>query len=93
MPGLKSFLYANVAKDDPRVKAAFDWIRSHYTLEENPGMGLQGLFYSYHTFAKALYAYGDDLIKDNSGKEYNWRNDLVEKLVEIQADDGSWVKH
>jgi len=89
--GLKSFLYANVAKDDSRVQAAFDWIGLHYTLEENPGMGLQGLFYFYHTFAKALHAYGEDVIKDNDGKEHNWKNDLVEKLVEIQADDGSWV--
>ena len=37
--GLKSFLYAGVSKDDPRVKAAVDWIRRHYTLDENPGMG------------------------------------------------------
>ena len=30
--GLKTFLYAGVGKDDPRVKAAVDWIRRHYTL-------------------------------------------------------------
>ncbi|MCD6460072.1 terpene cyclase/mutase family protein [bacterium] len=89
--GLKSFLYANVKKDDPRVKAAYDWICSHYTLEENPGMGLQGLFYSYHTFAKAMYSYGNDIIKDNSGKSNNWRNDLTEKLAETQSPDGYWV--
>lgn len=37
--GLKSFLYAGVGKDDPRVKAAVAWIKRHYTLAENPGMG------------------------------------------------------
>ena len=37
--GLKSFLYAGVGKDDPRVKAAIEWISRHYTLDENPGHG------------------------------------------------------
>src|SRR5262245_7810751 len=34
--GLKSFLYAGVTKDDPRVQGAIKWIRAHYTLDENP---------------------------------------------------------
>src|SRR5205823_298821 len=57
--GLKSFLYAGVARDDPRVKAAIDWIRKHYTLEENPGQGTAGLYYYYHTFAKSMDAWGE----------------------------------
>lgn len=89
--GLKSFLHADVDKDDPRVVAAYDWIRDNYTVEENPGMGLQGLFYGYHTFSKALEAYDKDIIIDTDGEKHNWRNDLVEKLVAIQAPDGSWV--
>src|SRR5262249_49737250 len=56
--GLKSFLYAGVSKDDPRVKAAVNWIRRHYTLEENPGMGQAGLYYYYQTFGKAMHAWG-----------------------------------
>lgn len=35
--GLKSFLYAGVSKEDPRVQGALGWIRAHYTLDENPG--------------------------------------------------------
>ena len=50
--GLKSFLYAGVGKDDPRVVAALGWIKRHYTLAENPGQGQSGLFYFYQTFAK-----------------------------------------
>ena len=57
--GLKSFLYAGLKKDDMRVKAAMDWIKRHYDLTENPGVGKQGLFYYYHVFAKALAVYGD----------------------------------
>ena len=41
--GLKSFLYAGVKKDDPRVQGAVKWIRAHYTLEENPGLKQAGL--------------------------------------------------
>jgi squalene-hopene/tetraprenyl-beta-curcumene cyclase len=40
--GLKSFLYAGVSRDDPRVKAAVGWVREHYTLDENPARGRAG---------------------------------------------------
>ena len=46
-----------VDRDDVRVTAAMGWIRSHYTLEENPGMGEEGLYYYYAMFAKALDAF------------------------------------
>ena len=65
--GLKSFLYAGVGKDDPRVKAAVDWIRRHYTLDENPGQGDAGLYYYYHMFAKAMDALGEDQFADAEG--------------------------
>ena len=54
--GLKSMIHAGVGPDDPRVKAAVEWLRKHYSLDENPGMGKSGLYYYYHTFAKALDA-------------------------------------
>lgn len=89
--GLKSMIYAGVSPDDPRVKAAFKWIQNHYTLQENPGLGEQGLYYYYHTFAKALGTLGDDEITDADGTSHNWRADLVERLASTQKDDGSWV--
>ena len=52
--GLKSMIYAGLAKEDPRVKAALTYITQHYTLDENPGLGQQGLYYYYHTFAKTM---------------------------------------
>ena len=88
--GLKSFLYAGVSKDDPRVKAAVDWIKRHYTLEENPGMGKAGLFYYYHTFGKAMTALGDDYFVDASGKKHDWRRELFAALKTRQQADGSW---
>ncbi|MFO0865367.1 MAG: prenyltransferase/squalene oxidase repeat-containing protein [Gemmataceae bacterium] len=37
--GLKSFLYTGVSKEDPRARWVQNWIRAHYTLDENPGLG------------------------------------------------------
>jgi squalene-hopene/tetraprenyl-beta-curcumene cyclase len=89
--GLKSMIYAGVSKDDPRVKAAYKWIQDHYTLEENPGMGDSGLYYYYHTFAKALATIGDDHVADSDGKSHDWRAELAAELAEKQQKDGSWV--
>jgi squalene-hopene/tetraprenyl-beta-curcumene cyclase len=90
--GLKSFIYAGLTKDDPRVKAALKWVSGHWTLEENPGTGkATGLFYYYHTFAKALRVYGEDKIADSKGVMHDWRADLLEAVKKRQKDDGSFV--
>jgi squalene-hopene/tetraprenyl-beta-curcumene cyclase len=89
--GLKSMIYAGVKPDDSRVKAAHEWIEKHYTLDENPGMGGQGLYYYYHTFAKALATLGGDTILTDDGKEHDWRAELAQKLIDTQQEDGSWV--
>jgi squalene-hopene/tetraprenyl-beta-curcumene cyclase len=89
--GLKSMIYAGLSRDDPRVKAAYEWIRRHYTLEENPGMGAQGLYYYYHTFAKALAAIGEEELRDGEGNSHDWRAELAAELISRQQADGSWV--
>src|SRR5690606_7086658 len=33
--GFKSYVYAQLDRDDPRVVAAHDWIRRNYTLDRN----------------------------------------------------------
>ncbi|TWT37197.1 hypothetical protein KOR34_21440 [Posidoniimonas corsicana] len=88
--GLKSMIFAGVDKDDPRVKAAYDWIQKHYTLDENPGMGAQGQFYYYQVFAKALGAIGVDKV-ETDGAAHDWRAELVAKLADAQRADGAWV--
>jgi squalene-hopene/tetraprenyl-beta-curcumene cyclase len=89
--GLKSFLHAGVSKDDPRVKGAVNWIRRHYTLGENIGQGQSGIYYYYHTFAKALNAWGEDPFVDADGKKHDWRRELFEELKKRQQPNGSWV--
>ena len=89
--GLKSMIFCGVGQDDPRVKAAYEWARKHYTLAENPGMGADGMFYYFHTFAKALDAVGNDTIEEPNGTAHDWRRELAERLFELQKKDGSWV--
>jgi squalene-hopene/tetraprenyl-beta-curcumene cyclase len=84
-------VYARVARDDPRVKAAMDWVRRHYTFKENPGIGAQGHFYYLNTCAKALSAYGDDLLTDAAGVSHRWRDDLSQDLMALQKTEGFWV--
>ena len=93
--GFKSMLYAGLTRDDPRVKAALDWIGRHWTLEYNPNMparrSKQGLFYYYHVFARALRAWDEGVVTDHVGRKHDWRRELVAQLARTQRDDGSWV--
>jgi squalene-hopene/tetraprenyl-beta-curcumene cyclase len=89
--GLKSMIFAGVGPDDPRVKAAVDWARKHYSLSENPGLGEAGLYYYYHLFAKALDATGMKTLADESGTEHDWRSELIAELAKRQRENGSWV--
>jgi squalene-hopene/tetraprenyl-beta-curcumene cyclase len=89
--GLKSFLYAGVDRKDPRVQAAVKWVRRNYTLEQNPGMKQAGLYYYYHTFAKAMDALGEEPFKDSKGKAHYWRKELFEALKARQRKDGGFI--
>jgi squalene-hopene/tetraprenyl-beta-curcumene cyclase len=89
--GLKSMLFAGVDAGDPRVKAALEWIGKHYDLQTNPGMGDAGLYYYYHTFAKALDAMQLDVFVDQAGQAHRWRDELNGVLAARQEVDGSWI--
>ncbi len=89
--GMLSFIYAGLTPDDPRIQAALQWLGENYTLEENPGMGKEGLYYYYHTMAKAMAVAGLKEIKTKDGKSVDWRNALGRHLLNTQKADGSWV--
>lgn len=89
--GMKSLIHAGLERDDPRVQAAYRWIRANYTVEHNPELGRQGLFYYYSVMAKALSAFGEPSIVDTTGTSHDWRADLAGQLIEIQNPDGSWL--
>ena len=94
--GLKSMIYAGLSKDDPRVQAAWKWIGSNWSVDEHPGMAAAGspragIFYYYHTLARALAVYGEPTVTDTQGNAHDWRIELLTKLAAIQQPDGSFV--
>jgi len=93
--GFKSLLYADVDRNDERVRSAWDWIRRNYTLTTNPNLpgaqSKEGLYYFYFVFAKALTAWGEPVIVSPDGVRHDWRADLIDQLAGVQNRDGSWV--
>jgi len=89
--GILSFIYSNVDKNDDRVQAAVKWIKDNYTLDENPPIGAQGLYYYYNTMSKALTAYGEPTITDSKGVTHNWYEELARKIISLQRPEGNWV--
>jgi len=88
--GLLSYLYARLDRNDPRVTAVIAWLRNNYTLDENPGMGAQGLYYYFHLQAKALQALGTETLEVQGKRRIAWRRELVLRLINLQQSDGSW---
>ena len=93
--GFKSYVYAALRRDDPRVIDAYNWIRRNYTVEHNPGMPekrkFEGYYYYLMTMSRALHAWGATNIETAEGVEHDWANDIIDQLVDLQRDDGSWV--
>lgn len=93
--GIKSMIYCGVSKDDPRLKAALEWIRNNYSVDVNPGMpkalSERGLYYYYHTMAKCLDVMGMDVIVDAKGVKHDWRAEITAALAKRQRADGSWL--
>lgn len=94
--GFKSYLYANLSHDDPRVVAAHDWLLRYYTLDENPGVGQQGYYYYLVTLSRSLNAWGSTTLTPfkadgTPGESRDWANDLIDKLASLQKPDGRFV--
>ncbi len=94
--GMLALMYADVSPADPRIKSALDWAVKHWSLDENPGMGQQGLYFFYHILTRSLTATGQDRIPQAAGEQLNWREAVAKKLVSRQRIDpatghGYWV--
>jgi squalene-hopene/tetraprenyl-beta-curcumene cyclase len=91
--GLLSMIYADVPRNDPRIASAVDFAARHWTLDENPGMGEQGLFFYYNVMSRALHTARLDQIARKSGGDgaIAWREEVARKVVSLQRPDGSWA--
>jgi squalene-hopene/tetraprenyl-beta-curcumene cyclase len=96
--GLLSLIYADVSRNDPRVRSAFDWAVKHWSLDENPGMGPQGLYYFYNVMSKSLATFGQEAIPSaKGGAPLAWRSEMIKKLISLQkvekdgSGEGYWL--
>jgi squalene-hopene/tetraprenyl-beta-curcumene cyclase len=89
--GLLALIYAQVDAQDERVKSARDWAARHWTLDENPGLGPEGLYYFYNVLSKSLNAAGEEPLVRPDGTPIAWREDLARQLISLQQPDGTWV--
>lgn len=89
--GLLSMVHTQLKRSDPRVISALDYCTKHWTLDENPGQGGQGIYFYYNILTRALTAAGVDAIPQESGGTLNWREALIRKLISLQKADGSWI--
>ena len=80
-----SMCHAKLDRSDPRVKQSLSYCSEHWSVDENPGMGSQGLYYFYDIMARALSAGG---VEEVGG--HGWKKELSEKIISLQRPDGSW---
>jgi len=85
-----SMCHANLTKSDPRVRSALDYCTKFWTVDENPGMGNQGLYYYYDILSRALSVAGINELPAADGRKIAWKRELSDKLVSLQSEDGSW---
>ena len=80
-----SMCAAKLDRGDPRVRQSLEYMAANWTVDENPGMGRQGLYYFYDIMARALSAAQVDEVGG-----HKWREELAAKVVSLQKADGSW---
>ena len=80
-----SMCSAKLDKGDPRVRQSLEYMTKNWSVDENPGMGSQGLYYFYDIMARALSAAG---VEEVGG--HRWKRELSAKLISLQHEDGSW---
>ena len=73
------------------MRSALEYCTKYWTVDENPGMGNQGLYYYYDILSRALAAAGVDEIVQPDGRKVRWKAELAAKLISLQRPDGSWV--
>ena len=77
--------HAKLTRGDARVKNALSYCEKYWTIDENPGMGSQGLYYYFDILSRALSAAGVEKIGDHL-----WKRELSDKIVSLQKSDDSW---
>ena len=80
-----SMCSAKLDRGDPRVRQSLEYLAKYWSVDENPGMGSQGLYYFFDIMARALSAAG---VREVGG--HDWKKELSAKVMSLQRPDGSW---
>ncbi|MGH7145782.1 MAG: prenyltransferase/squalene oxidase repeat-containing protein [Planctomycetota bacterium] len=92
---MSSYMKLDVPDNDPRMVAVLNYVANHYSTEEHPGLGYDGLFYYYVMMSQSLdeHARAANLyrVKTADGTDHDWTVELGRKLLSLQARDGSFV--
>jgi len=86
-----SMCSAQLDRGDPRVRNALDYCSRFWSLEENPGMGSQGLYYYFDILTRALSAAGVETLTKPDGTVVDWKREVASRLIALQKPDGSWA--
>lgn len=94
---LSTYLALQLSPEDPRVRAALDYVRRTYRFDANPGMAAgrerQGLFYYYALMARTFAMLGMDRVELPDGASADWRADLYAAIMaqvqRVPLDDGT----
>ncbi len=89
--GLKSLMYAQVDRNDPRVQDVWKWIRNNWSVSGNPGAGDMGLYFYWQTFAQALAVWGEPVIEDARDTRHDWFKEMADEIIKRQDSEGFWV--
>ena len=81
-----SMCSARLDRGDPRVRQSLEYLSKNWTVDENPGMGSQGLYYFYDIMARALTAARVETVGG-----HRWKDELSAKILSLQKPDGSWA--
>lgn len=95
--GARALLACGLPPDHPRVVAAREWLKTHFSAEHNPGTFeperaiLQDATYYYWVWAvsHALMALGVDELDGPSGR-VDWARALAEEVLRRQETGGIW---
>ena len=81
-----SMCSARLERGDSRVRQSLEYLSKNWTVDENPGMGSQGLYYFYDIMARALSAARVDRVGG-----HDWKGELSARIASLQRPDGSWA--
>ncbi|MCF7853400.1 MAG: terpene cyclase/mutase family protein [Candidatus Pacebacteria bacterium] len=87
--GVKSLIYAKKPLSDARVLIAFDWLKTHYSVRENPSLGQVGFYTYLFTLVRTLRALDLSVVRTETGTRA-WRLEVTYELLSRQGGNGSW---